>query len=355
MKIREEILRMSLLYFFRKYWIYPLLLIAVIQGCIQVDQDVLSSSCNSIWVESKYLRGYKPSTKAIVRAQDVVKFAKRMRRFGLKYLYVFAGPYGLDGNLPEFSISSTAKRNIELIRKVYPEAIILPWLGGIQDRTVKLQDSAWVRNAINSTKKLVKELRVEGVHIDFEYLLRGDPYLDRIVSKQITVDGKEYAKYVNAFHKDLRESLPHSFISSVVVSTSELAKHWKQQTSTADLKDLVSYVDQISFLFYDTQIDDPNIFKQAAFDLIQDISELQHLKPEVQFLVSIGTFINEPQLRKYRNLDIESIVNTLTVIKDVEKKVSKHQIINGISIYCDWETSNQEYKEFYQNWIEDRQ
>ncbi len=309
-----------------------------------------------IWSESMYLRGHKPSTKYRPSRKDVISYARRMKKYQIRYLYLFAGPFKSNGKLPTYPFTEYAKVNVQLIKRYHSEGITLPWIGGIQHRTVFLDDSTWVKNALESTKKLVEHLKVPGVHVDFEYLLPGDPYLDRLLSTHVTLDRLSYAKKVNQFHEKLRIAMPDAFISSVVVSTSPLTKHWKQQTTLEELDQLSKFIDQLSFLFYDTQIHDSTQFRQAGYDLVRDIHYLKQRNPKVQYLVAIGTFINEPQLHKYRNLEIESIENTLDVIKDAEHKISQgaEAIIDGIAIYCDWETSKAEYQEFYYHWVKNR-
>ncbi len=334
--------------------VYSISLTFPINSCTYEKQKS-DLSHNAIWVESMYLRGRKPRTGYRVQEADVISFAQQMKKSDIRYLYLFAGPFQSNGTLPHYPFSTLAKNNVNLISREHPEAIILPWVGGIQHRTVFLEDSNWIDNAINSVQELIEFLEVPGVHIDFEYLLSGDPYLDQLLNTSITVDREAYAGRVNYFHGKLRDSLPEAFISSVVVSTSPLANHWKQQTTLAELHTLSDKINQLSFLFYDTQIHDTLTFYNAASDLVSDISSLDQAHPKVQYLISVGTFVNEVQLQKYRNLAIESIEHTLEVIKDVEYSItSDNELIDGISLYCDWETSETEYQTFYKHWVRNR-
>jgi len=51
---------------------------------------------------------------------------------------------------------------------------------------------------------------------------------------------------------------------------------------------------------------------------------------------------NEPALQKYRDLRIENIPNSLqTIQKSAFKVNSKKKLVNGISLFCDWETDHQ--------------
>ena len=237
-----------------------------------------------------------------------------------------------------------AKNSVKKLKSYYPEIVILPWIGGVQNKTVYLGDSVWVKNALNDTKKLVETLDIPGIHIDFEYILKGHPYLDTTIDKEKPNDMKDYAQNVNSFHRKLRSLLPNSFISSVVVATVPETTPWKRKTSIEELSTLVKYVDQLSFLYYDTHINSQDVFEKNCSKQIEDIQTLKKMNSNTQFLLAIGTFINVLELQDYRNMEIENIPNTLKVIKESAIKVdSSKSIVDGIAIFCDWQTDKQEW------------
>lgn len=306
---------------------------------------------NSIWTQSLVLRGYKPSTNEKLTPEHLKEFALNMNKHKVRYAYLFAGPFQGDGYLPDYGFSETAIESIRLLKLYNPQLIILPWIGGIQNKTVHLEDTVWVQNALNDTKKLVEALQVPGVHIDFEFMLPGDPYLDRTI-KQVRSENdlKNYGGYVNLFHAKLRQLLPTQFISSVVLAPIAQTRPWKRKTSQSELKQLINYVDQLSFLYYDTQINNQYDFSKGCLSLIQLIDTLSQ-KRDIQYLIGIGTFINEPELQKYRNLKIENIPNTLNVIRQQARAVNTNKIlVDGIAIYCDWATDQHEWEEFDEGW-----
>ncbi|AYN66650.1 hypothetical protein D1013_04250 [Euzebyella marina] len=158
-------------------------------------------------------------------------------------------------------------------------------------------------------------------------------------------------KNVNNFHKQLRSLLPDAFILTVVVATSPDTKPWKRKTTIKELTILIKYIDQLSFLFYDTHINSQNIFENNCVSQIKDIEELKNQNSSTQFLVSIGTFVNRPELREFRNLKIENIPNTLQTIKKSILIVNDSiKLVDGISIYYDWQTEKSEWKQFREHW-----
>ena len=315
--------------------------------------DIRIGQENAIWTQSIFLRGFQPSTLQRLTDDDIFEYAKTLKQYNIKYAYLFAGPFNKNGYLPHYAFSDTAVNTVKLLRKFYPEIIILPWVGGIQNKTVYLDDSIWVRNALTDSKNLIKTLSVTGLHFDFEFIVKGDSLLERTVLEGGSGDSASYGYNVNEFHRKFRKLMPDAFVSSVVVATSPGTKPWKRKTSLDELKVLIHYVDQLSFLFYDTQINSQVEFEDNCTYLIKDIQNLKQSERilKVQYLIALGTFINEPELQKYRNMDIENIPNTLETLKECLLAVnSNEQIVDGIAIFCEWETDMLEWNQIYNHW-----
>ncbi len=306
---------------------------------------------NAIWAESVFLKGYHPSDFSRLTDADLINLASTLQSNNIRYAYLFAGPFGRDGSLPGYAFSDTAVQSVKTLKSLYPEIVILPWVGGIQNKTVFLSDSLWVKNALADSKRLINTLNVPGLHFDFEFILEGDEFLDRTEVKGGSGDIDAYGKNVNRFHRQFRELMPETFISSVVVSTSPGTKPWKRKTSMAEITELIKYIDQLSFLYYDTNLGTQKEFEENCSALLHDIKKLKELSPSVQYLVSIGTFINAPELRKYRNMKIENIPNSLKTIHSCEREISPtERVVDGISIFCNWETDEKEWEDIKRYW-----
>lgn len=308
---------------------------------------------NAVWGESIYFRGFNPSTGEELTDQKVVAYAALLKRNHIKYAYLFAGPFDDEGNLPEFSFSATAIRTVKLLSKHYPELIVLPWIGGIQDKTVHLQDFRWQRNAIQATKRMIATLNVKGAHLDFEFILPGDTYLDSMFEGDRSGQENTYAAFVNKFHADLRREAPNAFVSAVVACSSSRVKQWKRRTTFSELGELVKSVDQLSFLFYDTSIRSQIEFETACDEQLSDINRLRNLTlpRKVEFLLAIGTFVNRIELQGYRDLRVESVSNTLRTIRKMSRDSTGISTVDGIAVFCDWETDENEWSEFRKAWV----
>lgn len=184
---------------------------------------------NAVWAESVFLRGYHPADFSRLTDSDLIILASTLQSNNIRYAYLFAGPFGKDGLLPAYAFSDTAVQSVKTLQSLYPGIVILPWVGGIQNKTVFLNDSLWVKNALDDSKRLINTLNVPGLHFDFEFILEGDKFLDRTEVKGGSGDIKAYGRNVNEFHRLFRELMPEAFISSVVVSTSPGTKPGKER------------------------------------------------------------------------------------------------------------------------------
>jgi hypothetical protein len=328
-------------------------MIFILICCTTTSKNVNIGQENAIWVESVFLRGYHPSDHTRLTDENLIKLAATLENNNIRYAYLFAGPFSREGFLPDYSFSDTAVQSVKTLKELYPGIVILPWVGGIQNKTVFLNDSLWVKNALSDSKRLINTLNVPGLHFDFEFILKGNDFLDRTEVVGGSGDIDAYGENVNEFHRYFRELMPEAFVSSVVVSTSPGTKHWKRKTTIKELTTLTRYVDQLSFLYYDTYLSSQRQFEENCKYLLKDIRELKKFEPNVQYLISIGTFINALELQKYRNMEIENIPNSLKTIRSCQREVSSSEGIvevDGISIFCNWETDDSEWREIYKYW-----
>ena len=81
------------------------------------------------------------------------------------------------------------------------------------------------------------------------------------------------------------------------------------------------------------------------------ILQIKNLKIELnkkspQYLIGLGTFSDQKALESYRDLRFENLPTTLKLVKELEQEINqKISIIDGLAIYCEWMTSDQEWNE----------
>jgi GH18 family chitinase len=305
---------------------------------------------NATWAKSLYFRGFDPTTKEKLNDKMLIDFAEELKRNRIRFAYIFAGPYQNDGHLPLFAYSETARKSIMLIKKIYPEIKILPWLGGVQDRTVHLENKAWLSNSIADSLKIIKTMPVDGIHIDIEYVIF--PHANASTSNI-----PEYGKNWILFHKMLRDALPGAFISTVVVSTAKDTNPWKLKLSLDAIDKVSTLVNQMSFMYYETNLHEITTYKNNLSDQIQQIQALKNKQgaKSPQYLIGIGTFKTQIALQAYRDMRFENISATLSLLKKLLSEVSPaRQLVDGIAVYCEWLTTEEDWAHIRSLWTEAR-
>lgn len=298
---------------------------------------------NATWIKSTFFRGYDPISKKKLELKDIEALATRLKANNIRYAYIFGGPFEDSGHLPDYVFSAQAKESIKILKKIYPELKILSWIGGVQNKTVYLEQVDWVKNAITDISRLVKTISVDGIHLDLEYVLYPYPKFNH---RRLNSD--TYGIHWVNFHKLLRLALPNEFISSVVVSTASGTKPWKHKHLLSEIKEVSSIINQISFMFYETNIHELKTYRESLKEQLQQIKNLKNElnQKAPQYLIGVGTFNIQKALSGYRDLRFENLPMTLKLMKELDQEISpKTSLVEGLAIFCEWETTDTEWNE----------
>lgn len=297
---------------------------------------------NATWIKSSYFRGRDQNTKKGLTPKEIEELALRLKKNHIRYGYIFAGPYKSDGHLPDYAFSREAKESIAILKRTYPEIKILPWVGGVQNKTVHLERTEWIKNAIADTTKLIRVMPVDGVHLDLEYVLYPDTKFNH---KKLNAN--DFSEHWVKFHKQLRLALPEAFLSSVVVSTASGTKPWKHKHMLNEIKELVTVVDQMSFMFYETSLMELKVYEDALKEQIQQIKDLKNsASNRSKYLIGLGVFNEEKKLQSYRDLGFKNLPVTLKLLQKAEQEIDPNKaVIDGLAIYCEWMTTDLEWSQ----------
>ncbi len=306
-----------------------------------------TSLSHGVWTQSLFFRGFAPSTGEKLRMKDLVKLAEDAKSNKIRDLYIFAGPFNEDGTIPDYSFSETARASVKRLKELAPNARVLPWLGGLQDKTVFLNKPEWRQRAVEDMLRLAKYLEVPGMHLDFEYILPTSTYV--IQYSQIPAARSPMTDYhpsMRDFFKEVREKAPSLFVSTVFPSSAPEVTPWKANPSRRDLEEISPLVHQMSFLYYDTSITSQEVFDRGLRHQLEDIIAAKKASPSTEVNIAFGTFVNEEQLHPYRDLSIENLPNSFATLKRALQGLEDKNPLSGISIFCEWETEESEWQQF---------
>jgi hypothetical protein len=302
---------------------------------------------NAVWAGSIFLRGFDPTTHERLTNEKGIAFADRLKRNGVRYVYVFAGPYQKDGHLPEYAFSEQARSTIALLKGTYPSLKILPWIGGIEDKTVHLEKAAWLETSVREAARLMASIPFDGVHIDFEYVL----FPEKSAS---TTPIDQYDSAWVKFHEKLRDRLPKAFISTVVVSSAPGTRPWKHKHEMRDLLEISRKADQVAFMYYETHLREAALYRENMRLQLRQISQMKKdlASRAPEYLFGIGTFKSEKALKSYRDMRFENVSTTLRTLSELLDELSpSERLIDGLAIYGEWTTTKADWAQIRKLWV----
>ena len=304
---------------------------------------------HATWCRSLFFRGHAPTSGEPLTEQHLAAFGQAMVAGGVRYAYLFSGPFDPDGALPDWAFSQRAKDSLARIRDHAPSLRLLPWVGGVFGKTVAVDRRTWRDRAVASTLRLCETLPVDGIHVDFECINHPThPDANRDPDRQ-----RGYGPGVCAFHRALRNARSDLFTSSVVVTTATRAQPWKHRHTLEELEQLYRDIDQIAYLLYDTGISCRHTFAAAANEQLAHLATLQDRvgsrAPDV--LLGVGTFVNEPNLRPFRDLRVENLTHSLHTFREALQTSGRPDLrIGGLAVYCEWHTSPLQWRIIRERW-----
>jgi hypothetical protein len=306
----------------------------------------LAGQENALWTGSIFLRGFDPTTQEKLTDEKLTNFATRLERNGIRYIYVFAGPYQKDGRLPGYAFSERARASVAFLKKADPSLKILPWIGGIEGKSVFLENDAWLETSVRETARLLATVPYDGVHIDLEYVL-----FPKKSASTTPID--RYDSGWVRFHQKLRERLPNTFLSTVVVSSAPGTRPWKHKHGMKDLIEVSRSVDQVAFMYYETHLHDADSYRK---NLRLQLEQILKMKTDLgakapEYLLGVGTFESEKALRPYRDMRFENISTTLTILDELMSEPSpSKRLVDGLAIYGDWTTTPADWGRIRELW-----
>lgn len=255
----------------------------------------------------------------------IARIGRRLAREGIAYPLVASGPFRLDGSLPERSFRDWP-RVFRLLREHHPAGTPLPWVGGVHGKQLRLDDADWVARAVEDAARLVDALDVPGLHLDLERLdALGPPIAD-------------YPGAVNRLVTRLRDALPDAFLSVVLPPTAPGARCWKEPHGVEQVDELLPLVDQLVISFYDTSLLDRASYEAELAAQVDHLGRWRALAPRTQLLLGVGTFVNGPSLRSYRDLRVEGIEAHFAALHEATLR-HPDGLVDGSAVYGAWTTS----------------
>jgi hypothetical protein len=210
---------------------------------------------------------------------------------------------------------------------------VIPWIGGPSGSSVRLPIPKWRETFAGKVRRLIEQHpRLAGVQVNVEPLTTGDTNFLTLL-------------------EGIRAALPPSKVLSVAAyppptrwQPSEDV-HW----SEAYFREVARRCDQMAVMMYDVGQRMPKAYQHVMAGWTREALAWSESK---SVLLGVPTY-NDPGV-DYHNSNTESLTNALLGIHRGLASEPMATNYQGVSIYCDWETTESEWAYFREHFLSTR-
>ncbi len=292
---------------------------------------------NGIWLGHGWLGGddwfvRNGKTNEIARFRDptrIRELAGRLRRYHITDVFPHLCPAEPDGRLP-----SVDAEQVDRFLDAFEGFRVIPWIGGPNGSSARLHKAQWRAAFATNVQSLIADHpRLAGVQINVEPLTSGDTNFLQLLD-------------------ELRIALPKEKFLSVAAYPPPTWWHPYEDVHWDEpyFREVARRSDQLAVMMYDAAQRIPKTYQRLMADWTREVLAWSEDKP-----VLLGVPTYEDADVGYHNPKIENITNALL---GIHRGLSRHALptnYQGVAIYCEWETSEAEWKYFQEHFLTERQ
>lgn len=282
---------------------------------------------DALWLGHAWVDGRKT-------VDDVKKLATRLRKTGIKDVYVHSGPFDSDGALPG-SKHPNAGNFLKWWRAELPEVRVSAWLGQKVDGILDLDDPA-ARQRVLDGVRAITALGFNGVHYNFEPIGSGDTdFLDLLTRTRAIVGNR----LISTSTPQL-EPFPMTRLAARAVIGHD--KYWSHDY----FRQVVALTDQVAIMTYDSYLPFKTVY--GGYVVRQSTLALE-LVPEEK-TVLIGAPAYHDHGTPWRD-DAETVA---TAAQGARLALTAHGASRerfGLALYVDFAATQKDWEEYDQFWF----
>ena len=249
------------------------------------------------------------------------RLAETCRRNGIAYVFPHLCPAEATGALPPLDPAKVAP-----LAAALPEAMILPWVGGVFQQDCPIDSAAWRDTFVSNCAALLQQHpELDGIHLNIEPLPDGN------------------AGYLLLL-ADLKRRLPAGRMLSVAAypPPTRWHPHPEVHWSEAYYAEIARHADQIVPMLYDTSIRVPKAYVSLVRRWTREVLLWGHTREVV-----LGVPAYEDEGVGYHDPRVENIENALAGVNAGLADLGESRGgFTGIAVYADWTTSDEEWAAF---------
>lgn len=286
---------------------------------------------NGLWIGHKWYTGRRVDNGAEVGEGEVDAIVRQAEEFGIRFLYMHAGPVRADGSVRD----SQGSVGRSLLTKAQGKNIIvLPWLGSIVDSGT-FMDPSWTDGFIRTVEGLRDE-GYTGVHLDFEPLRDWHPgYIGLLETLRQSLGGNFVLSHAT------RRAGPFGVSLGVMDSW-----FW----SSSFYRSTMAVADQTVLMAYDTRLPSKKLYAAFASHETRTLLQLSGNTPDHRLQIGIPSYEDAPQTSDPRVENIPMAARGVRAGLEALDPAARAQF-EGVAIYSNWVTDAREWEDFRGEWI----
>ncbi len=282
---------------------------------------------DALWLGHAWVDGRKT-------ADDVRTLAARLRKTGIKDVYVHSGPFDPDGTLPVAKYPKAADF-LKWWREELPKVRVSAWLGQKVDGVLDLDDAA-SRQRVLDGARAITALGFDGVHYNFEPIGDGDTdFLDLLTrTRAIVGDGL------------LSTSTPQIEPFPLVRPAARAAIGHDKYWSPDYFRQVAKLTDQVAIMTYDSYLPFPSVY--GGYVVRQSSLALELVPEEKTVLIGAPA---------YHDHDVswadaaESVEKAARGARLALTSYGKPRERFGLALYVDFAATKEDWAEYEKFWF----
>ena len=288
---------------------------------------------NGVWLghgwfgeDDWFIRNGK--TNEFARFRDlgrIRELADQLRRHHVTDVFPHLCPAEPDGKLPSVDAEQVAR-----FLDAFEGFRVMPWIGGVNGRDARVHKPQWrAAFATNVHNLIATHPRLAGVQINVEPLTSGDTNFLELL-------------------EELRSVLPPGKLLSVAAYPPPTwwhpydDVHWDEKY----FRDVARRSDQLAVMMYDAAQRIPKTYQRLLADWTQEVLAWSEGKP---VLLGVPTYDDADV--GYHDPKVENLTNALLGIHRGLSSQPLPTNYQGVSVYCEWETSAAEWQYFQEHFL----
>ena len=282
---------------------------------------------NAIWLGHGWLGadewfaryGKEDTVEQFRVPEKMQELARRLKEHHISDVFPHVAPSDLNGRVPEVD-----HRQTERFLDAFDGFRVLPWVGGVLGKQVRLEDVRWRKTFVHSAVELLnRHPRFAGIHVNIEPCPMGNQNFLTLLT-------------------ELRHALPEGKLLSVAAFPPPTRLHpfsslyWDE----AYYRAVTHHADQLAVMMYDTALPVAKVYRALMASWTREVlewSEGSAVLLGVPTYDDAGVGYHDPRVENLRH----ALAGIHAGLAGIEVPPASYQ---GIALYAEWEMDQGEWQ-----------